>query len=55
MPKCQCKQILGRDKIYLHLYGCPKSDEYKKYINLPWYKKIIAKNPYSFYLNHLKI
>ena len=53
IKKCRCKEILGREKLILHLHGCPESVEYKEYQKLSWYKKIFRINPYHFYEDHL--
>ena len=42
---CICNHILGREKICLHLSGCPESHESKEYDKLPWYKKLTTRNP----------
>lgn len=49
--KCRCKKILGRDKIWVHLSGCPDSIYTKDYNKLPWYKKIFARDPTSLYID----
>jgi len=53
--KCQCKKILGRDKIYLHLSGCPEDYWTKEYNEMPWYKKLCYRSPRKIYNYHLKL
>lgn len=51
--------LLAREKIYVHLYGCPEDEmsvkDQKEYDLLPWYKKIFERSPRSLYQEHLKI
>lgn len=54
--ECCCKQILGIERIYIHLSGCPtRTEDYEEYNNLPWYLKLITKNPRDIYLEHFKV
>ncbi len=41
--------------IWVHLMGCPETDEYKAYQQLKWYQKIFKKNPIDYYLVHFKV
>ena len=52
--KCQCKLILGIDPVFVHLFGCPETNEYKEYHALPWYKKLFKQDPHDLDLEHLK-
>ena len=52
--KCQCKKILGREKIWVHLNSCPKGDYTKEYNEMPWYKKIFKKSPQEIYNYYLR-
>jgi len=51
--KCICQQVLLYP-VYVHLYGCPTSDDYKEYLKLKWYKKLFQKDPINEYLKHFK-
>lgn len=61
MTKCYCKEILekefGRkvDNLYIHLSGCPETEDVKEYNDMPWYKKIFYFNPKRKYKGHKKI
>jgi len=49
--KCICNRELGRDeskKVWFHLMCCPQGSYVKEYDTLPWYKKILTKNPMTF-------
>lgn len=55
MTKCQCKKVCFDTIIYFHLYGCPKTKEYKKYQKLKFYQKLFRKDPYNLYLGNFKV
>ena len=47
--KCICRKHIDCKKMYIHLSWCPQGSEYKKYVKLPWWKKIFASNPLSYH------
>lgn len=51
-PQCYCNKILNRDRLVIHLMGCPEHYEYKEYVALKWYKRIFRLNPYKLYLRY---
>lgn len=53
--KCHCKTILGREKIYVHLLGCPKDDYSKEWETFSWWKKNWYESPESIYNYHLRV
>ncbi len=52
---CQCKHILGIEKVYLHLLGCPEQRYSKEWETYSWWKKLWNKSPESIYNEHLKV
>ena len=56
---CHCKTLLAREKIYVHLYGCPEDSisiqDQEKYDKLPWYKKLLERSPAELYAEHLTL
>lgn len=55
--KCQCARIMclrSEQDLFIHLYGCPESEEVIEYEKLPWYKKMFHTNPLRFYHDHMK-
>lgn len=50
--KCHCRKIMfmpSNSDLYVHLSGCPETDEVKKYDALKWWQKIFKFNPHTLY------
>lgn len=54
---CKCDKILSieKEKIIIHLLGCPKDSYYKEYYETYWLKRLFMTSPESFYKYHFKI
>lgn len=52
--KCQCKEILGIERIYLHLNGCYEDYSMRDYEALSWWKRVFTTNPRKIYEIHKK-
>lgn len=53
MRICQCKEILGIERIYIHLMGCPEQEYSKEWETFSWWKKLWMNSPESIYEYHL--
>lgn len=56
--KCCCDQMLDipKEKIILHLQGCPEQYYYQEYYAMPWYKRwFVYRSPKVMYREKMRL
>ncbi len=53
--KCQCDFILGlpKERLIIHLSGCPEDSWFQEYYSMPWWKRFGHNSPEKLYKEHL--
>lgn len=54
--KCLCALMLDipKERLVMHLMGCPEDWHTKEYEAMPWWKKLLTGNPAKIYKIHMQ-